>query len=267
MARAVEREVRLRGRGRRRLSPARLTVRDPLGLARREVVSDGETEVLVLPRIDPVLVARRGGAGGGLAGVEEGPASGALDARALELEVDGLREHREGAPASRIHWPTVARTGQLIERRLVSGAETMPLVVLDASRPSSPGALDAAVRAAGSLCRHLSRAGGCALLLPGERRPLSVDSQKRGWAQAHARLALVGATRTPPSVAGAQRAGAVFWVTANESARLPTPLRTGGARYLVGPGVRGPGSPAFLVSGCEGRRVGARAARPVEAAA
>ena len=62
----------------------------------------------------------------------------------------------------------------MIERRLVAGLDAAPLVVLDATRPPSEEALDAAVRAAASLCIHLARAGGCAILLPGERRAVEV---------------------------------------------------------------------------------------------
>ncbi|HEY8002091.1 MAG TPA: DUF58 domain-containing protein [Solirubrobacterales bacterium] len=267
--RRLDVEVRLSGRGRRRLEPARLVVRDPIGLFTRVVSSDQIPELLVLPRIDAVVVAGRGAGGSSvLAGLEDGGAAGRLDSRAIELEVDGLRAYREGSPASRIHWPAVARTGELIERRLVAGADTAPLVVLDASRPSSPEALDAAVRAAASLCWHLAQAGGCGLLLPGDRRAAELETELRGWGQAHARLALVEEARTAPGLARAQRAGAVFWVTARSHPALPTGLRTAsGPRYLVGPSVSGRGNPALLVSGCEGRRIGARASRPLERAA
>ncbi len=267
--RSLDEEVRLRGRGRRRLEPARLTVRDPLGLRTRVVASDTATDLLVLPRIEPLVVAGRGAAGSSvLAGLDAGAGAGRLDARAIELEIDGLRAHREGSPASRIHWPTVARTGELIERRLVAGADTAPLVVLDAAHPAGAEALDLAVRAATSLCWHLSQEGGCALLLPGDRRPLEVEPELRGWHQAHARLALVEPVRAGPALAPLQRVGAVFWVTARASPALPPAIRpASGVRYLVGPSVRGPGQPAFLVGGCEGRRLGARAARGTRRAA
>jgi uncharacterized protein (DUF58 family) len=267
--RSVDVEVRLRGRGRRRLEPARLVVRDPLGMRTREAVSDDGGELLVLPRIEPLVVAGRGSAGASvLAGLDDGPGAGRLDARAIELEVDGLRAHREGSPASRIHWPTVARTGELVERRLVAGADTAPLVVVDAGRPASEHALDLAVRAATSLCWHLAQEGGCALLLPGARRPSEIEADLRGWAQAHTRLALVDAGRVSPALGPLQRAGAVVWVTARERPVLPAAVRAGsGARYLVGPLVHGSGRPAFLVAGCEGRRLGARTAGAVRRAA
>ncbi len=50
-------------RGRRRLEPVRVAVGDPLGLARRTVVSSDDLEVLVLPRIVPVTTP--GGQGDG----------------------------------------------------------------------------------------------------------------------------------------------------------------------------------------------------------
>jgi uncharacterized protein (DUF58 family) len=258
--REIDREVRLRGRGRRRLDPARLIVRDPLGLRTRVVDSEPGGELLVLPRIEPLVVAGRGAAGSSvLAGLDPGAGAGRLDARAIELEVDGLRAHREGSPASRIHWPTVARTGELVERRLVAGADTAPLIVLDGCRPANAAALDTAVRAATSLCWHLSQQGGCALLLPGERRPAEIEPELRGWPGAHARLALVEPATAGPALGPLQRAGAVFWVTARAAPALPPVMRGGsGHRYLIGPSVRGPGAPAFLVAGCEGRRLGAR---------
>jgi uncharacterized protein (DUF58 family) len=242
-------------------------IRDPIGLCTREVRSAAGGELLVLPRVEALVVAGRGAGGSSvLAGLDEGPDVGRLEARAIELEIDGLRAHRRGSPASRIHWPTVARTGELVERRLVAGGDTAPLVVLDASRPSSADALDAAVRAAASLCWHLSRAGGCAVLLPGDRRPAQVEPE-RGWPQVHARLALVEPVGSPPPITAAHRAGAVFWVSARSAPALPAALRGQGARYLVGPAVRGNGAPAFLVASCEGRRFGGRAAGPARRAA
>ena len=71
-----------------------------------------------------------------------------------------------------------------------AGGDSRPLVVLDLSGTSVEEDADAAVRAAASLVVHLAERGGCALLLPGERRPLSIEPGLRGWPHAHARLAL-----------------------------------------------------------------------------
>ena len=109
------------------------------------------------------------------------PCAGGLDGSAAELDLDGLRPYREGTPASRIHWPAVARSGEMLERRLTADADSAPLVVLDAPRPPSEEALDMAVRAAASLCVHLARRRACALLLPGDRRPTALAPDLAAW--------------------------------------------------------------------------------------
>ena len=252
-------------RGRRRLESAVLVVRDPLGLHRREVRTGGGGELLVLPRIEPVLAPGEGDGGAGDAEAEElgdGAGVSALEARAMDFEVDGLRPYREGAPASRIHWPAVARTGDLIERRLVDGGDRSPLVVLDAERPETEESLDMAVRAAGSLCVHLARsAGGCALLLPRERRPLAVDPELRAWPAAHAKLALVEAGGGTPAVGRAGHTGAILWVSAR-GGRPPRAARGPAApSYVVSPHPVAGVPVAFRVAGCAGQALGTAARR------
>ena len=78
------------------------------------------------------------------------------------------------APATRIHWATVARTGTLVERLVHEQSQGLPLIVFDARWPASAEALDMAVRAAASLCVGLAQLGGCSLLLPGSRSPQPV---------------------------------------------------------------------------------------------
>lgn len=267
----VDETVWIRGRGRRRLDPARLEVRDPLGLRVRTVTSNDPGELLVLPRIEPVVVAGAGSGGiraSTTAGIEEGAAARQLDARAIELEVDGLRAYREGTPASRIHWPAVARTGELVERRLISGAESAPIVALDASRPASEGALDAAVRAAGSLCVHLAGRGGCAVLLSGQQRAVEVEPDLRAWPGLHARLAIVAPSNSQPVLSRVLRSGTVFWVTARARPSVPAALRgSGGAvRFLVAPVESSAPGAVFTVAGCAGWRIGARSRTPELAA-
>ena len=169
-------------------------------------------------------------------GHREGIAASQIDARAIELEVDGLRAYRDGSPASRIHWPAVARTGELFERNLVAGADAAPLVVLDATRPASPAALDAAVRAAASLCVPPRRAGGCAVLLPDDRRPTEIETDMRAWPQVHARLALVEAGGRRPRCSRTAAPGDGLLGHAPAARRCPAALRAGIAlRYLVNP--------------------------------
>jgi uncharacterized protein (DUF58 family) len=245
--RRLERDVWLESPGRRRLDPARLVVRDPLGLWQRELTSGGSGELVVLPRIDPVRWAGAGSEPGGQSS-GSGRASDATSHRGglAQFEVDGLRPYREGSPASRIHWPAVARSGEMIERRLIAGGEPRPLVVYD-PRGGTPTQRERAMRAAASLCVQLARSGGCDLLVPGERRPLSIDAGLRSWPEAHVRIA-VSDPNAGPSMPKVGSGAAVLWVTAGRS--LPSSLRRlRPGSFLVTPsGTRR--AAAFRVSGC-----------------
>jgi uncharacterized protein (DUF58 family) len=239
-------EVTFGRRGRRLLAPPALVLRDPFGLAQRVVAGHEVDELLVLPRVEPVQVA----GGGADAGALVGRAS--LTA-AAETEIDGLRPHIEGSPASRIHWPAVARGAGLMERRLIAEADSRPLVVLDPRFPATPEALDAAVRAAASLTVHFARRGGCALLLPGDRRATVIGADLLAWPAAHVRLALIGDATGPALHLAQHRRGVIAYVAARAVDRAPRGLgRTPGGTLLVIPGELPARRPAFTVAGCAG---------------
>jgi uncharacterized protein (DUF58 family) len=254
-SRRVRINVRFERRGRRILEPSTLVIRDPLRLAVREVPGPGGEQLLVLPRIEPVLTLPGGGGlgPGGLGAGADGAGAGRVAGPAAELDVDTLRPYRPGSPASRIHWPSVARTGEMLERRLVADDDSRPLVILDPRRPAAPEALDRVVRAAASLCVHLARAGGCGLLLPGDRRPAEVDRNLSAWPALHARLALVEADSGAPAPVRLAHGAAVFWVTADGSLPQPRALgRMTTARYLVTPARVQHLPLVFSVAGCAG---------------
>ncbi len=249
--------VRFSRRGRRVLEPELLVIRDPLRLYSRELYGSARDEVLVLPRIEPVTAPGSGGAGAGTdAGLGAAPSlSGrSLDASASELEIDGLRPYRDGAPASRIHWPSVARHGEMLERRLVAELDSAPLVVVDSSNPAGEEALDMAVRAAASLCVWLARREGCSVLLPGDRRPIEIGHDMGAWPGVHARLALVEEGPAPVAGVLGPRGGAVIWVTGADLRATPRALERlpAGSRYVVAPGTLPGIRPAFEVAGCTG---------------
>jgi uncharacterized protein (DUF58 family) len=256
--------ARFERRGLRTLPPPALVVRDPIELTRTTWVSpQPEQELLVLPRTEPVRSVGNGGAHTiGLLG----RSSDILAA----VEVDGLREYRPGTPASRIHWPALARGAGLLERKLRVAGDTVPLVVLDARGPMPLGPdadhLDAAVRAAASLTLELARGHGCRLLLPGERRALEISPDLLAWPSAHARLAVLEGgpgTRAPSPGAIQGALGPLFYVTAAPLERPPATLRPGHGRpvVLVVPApLTSPnlGAVAFSVAGCLGLRVDTR---------
>jgi uncharacterized protein (DUF58 family) len=240
---AITAEIRFARRGRHELAPASVVIGDPLGLACRTILSSAD-EVLVLPRIEPVELTDLGGRAESW-GRQGAPALGAT-------EVDSLVVHQPGAPASRIHWPTVARTTTLMERRLVADGDQAPLVVVDPRDASSSEALDQALRAAASLCVYLARDAACGLLLPGDRRPARFDRELRGFPESHARLALLEPDDGAPPLSCLAGANTVIWVTAHRHADSVAQLRAP-TRYLVSPHPR-PGWPVhFIVAGCSGQ--------------
>ena len=244
-------------RGRRVLAPPALVLRDPFGLAQRVLTGPHADEVLVLPRVLPVRATANGGES------VHAHARAALIA-AAETEIDGLREHREGSPASRIHWPTVARGAGLMERKLISEADSRPLVVLDPRAPANQDALDASVRAAASLAVHFARKTGCGLLLPGDRRAVTLEPDLLAWPQAHVRLALIDDTTGPALTAAQNRRGLVVFVAARVIDRPPRGLgRTPGGCLIVVPGSLAGRRAVLEVAGCQGfvaGRTGAAAA-------
>ncbi len=257
-------------RGRRQLQPPSLVVRDPLELAQYVRAGVGPPQdVLVLPRTEAVKWARNGGEAAST------PTSRARTDLLAAVEVDGLRPYRPGTPASRIHWPALARGAGLLERRLRVEGDMLPLVVLDARGTGPEEHLDAAVRASASLTFELARTGGCKLLLPGSRRALAVESDLASWPVAHARLALVegGPEARAPSPAALRAAlGPLFYVTAQPLDRLPAAVgretRNASSAVLVLPSAIAPkadGRGSFAVSGCRGFVVGARGRAAVAA--
>jgi uncharacterized protein (DUF58 family) len=255
-------------RGVRRIDPPTLIVSDALELARVVRVSPSPAEeILVLPRTERVRWVPGSGEkwrrAAGVAAIEPMGAT----------EVDGLRPYRHGTPASRIHWPALARGAGLLERRLRADTDSRPLVVIDARESGPPELLDAAVRAAASLVLELGKRVGCGLLLPGEHRPLEVEPDLTAWPIAHARLALVegGPETRAPSLAQGARSAQVVYVAATPQARLPAGLAGAGVRAAVVVVPKPFAAPfahdaTFEVAGCVGFVVGA-GRRPRERAA
>jgi uncharacterized protein (DUF58 family) len=245
--------ARFSRRGRRRLAPPVLRLRDPLGLV--EVVRQSQSKaqaLLVLPRTERPRPLRHDGG----EQVDWQAGAAAVDITSA-IEIDGLRPYRAGTPASRISWTALARGAGLLERRLKAERDSGPLVVLDVRCEEDGPRVDAAVRAAASLSLDLARRTGCDLLLPGDRRPLELAPDLLGWPGAHARLALIeGGPQAPAPSFGARRSSAAVYYVAAQPTRLPTRLlRSGALAVLVLPKelpvpARRPA--AFEVSGCRG---------------
>jgi uncharacterized protein (DUF58 family) len=258
-------------RGMHTLAPPSLVVSDPLELARvRADGGEADQKLLVLPRTEAVRWLTPDG--GRRFDQPQGDASAEAQAA---VDLDGLRPYRVGTPASRIHWPAVARGRGLLERRLLADGDARPLVVLDARTPDGAAPadlLDAAVRATASLVLDLARRGGCGLLLPGEQRATAIARELVSWPAAYARLALVQGgpeARAPQVGPSLGRGGATIYVAAAPTARVAAMLSAPGAgsAVLVVPaeqlsggrpnGIHGRMLATLDVSGCRGFRLGA----------
>jgi uncharacterized protein (DUF58 family) len=256
-------------RGRHSFEPPVVMLDDPLRLAsaygRVHGVAD---EVLILPRIEAVAwsswgwQALRGERDSGQAIFGAG-------------EVDGLREYQSGTPATRIHWPSLARGSGLLERRLVAAAETRPTVVLDARTQKTPEGLeqlDAAVRAAASLVIELARNGGCAVLLSDKRMPTVVGHNLQGWSTLHNQLALIEAewyAGPAPAVRHDVVRGPLVYVSTGTVSLPSLSQMSPYAVVHVQPlsADHGEERPVFEVAGCGGYLVRQRKAHPSRRAA
>jgi uncharacterized protein (DUF58 family) len=153
--REVDYRIRSQVRGRERLGPLILHVRDPFGLATTATSLPGCTDILVLPRIEVLGSSRPRGEGIG--------AEGAIPHMVAQHGEDDvtIRSYRDGDDLRRIHWPATAHRSELMVRQEDRPARRRAVIVLD-SRASGHqgsgtlGSFEWAVSAAASIAAHLS---------------------------------------------------------------------------------------------------------------
>lgn len=157
-SRTVSYPVRTQTRGRHRLGPLGVAIDDPFGLAHRAAVLQGQSEFLVLPRIHRLGPGLSLGSGVGTEGDQ---------AHLLALHGDDdvtVRDYRDGDDLRRIHWPSTARTGELMVRQEDRPAQRRAVLVLD-PRPEGhaghgpAGSFEWAVSALASMAVHLCEHG------------------------------------------------------------------------------------------------------------
>jgi uncharacterized protein (DUF58 family) len=159
--------VRSHVRGRHRLGPLGVRLRDPFGLSTRVAAISGSGEVLVLPKVLALGAGRPPGSGIG--------AEGAVPHMvALHGEDDvSIRSYRDGDDLRRIHWPATAKTGELMVRQEDRPARRRAVVVLDSRASGHKGtgatsSLEWAVTAAASITAHLCEEGYAVHLITDE---------------------------------------------------------------------------------------------------
>jgi uncharacterized protein (DUF58 family) len=173
-------------RGARELPPIPVRVVDALGLAELPLGSGSAVRIVALPRPSAdeqvVRTLLRRSSGG-------------------DAEPGGLRSYVPGTKLSRIHWASLARGGELMQREVSPApTEAPPLVVVDTHGAVDREAVDRVARAATAAVTRCATHAGCRVLLPGDRRPSYISSDLRGWREVHRRLALLeaGKRASPP---------------------------------------------------------------------
>jgi uncharacterized protein (DUF58 family) len=164
------------GRGRYRLGPLSVDLADPFGLTRQRIEFDDMDELLVTPEIED-LTAPPDPATGGSFGTS----------RARQLFRTGeefytMRPYQEGDDLRRIHWPSVARSGELMIRQDESSRRATGLVFLDSRQatlgPTHSPAFERAVSVAASVGVLMCR-GGYTLRLATSDTPPAVLTEER----------------------------------------------------------------------------------------
>jgi uncharacterized protein (DUF58 family) len=247
--------ARAHGRGYLEVGPPTVSVSDPIGLASAARGSqDPVGTLLVLPRTEPVRWLD--GAGEAAAGAQAARAAGLQS-----IDIAGLRDYQTGTPATRIHWPALARGGELLERVLAHETERVPLLAVDprCADPRRDGAvLDVVIAAAASLALSLARNGAVDLLLPGRATPWRISATLGGWPGALRALALLPVaplTATPPRV-GAGDDRVLYYACTDPAVAVAARQRWAGRMLTLSPPLAGapaarppatlfPGGPGF----------------------
>ena len=176
--------VTCRPRGVYRVGPTAVRSSDPLGLAELRTVTGPVDRIVVYPTVedlsgfpivrgqDPAMQASR----------PEHSRQGGEDFYTL-------REYQRGDDLRRVHWPSSAKTDELMIRQLETPWQSRALVLFDirSSVYESPDAFERAVSGAATIVTHLIGSGFDADLWAGDAEP--IDATQYGSAMA--KLALV----------------------------------------------------------------------------
>ncbi len=154
-------------RGVYRLGPLTIDATDAFGVSRRRARMDGYDELIVTPEVEDLSTPPDAATGRGI---------GAARARQLQRSGDDyftMRSYQEGDDLRRIHWPSVARTGELMIRQDEASRRATGLLFLDnreagLGREHTP-AFERAVSAVASVGVLLTHAGFTIRLATSER--------------------------------------------------------------------------------------------------
>jgi uncharacterized protein (DUF58 family) len=165
-----------RQRGRYVVGPLSIYLTDPFGLARARVQAQSTSELVVYPAVEDLSA-------GGL--VTQGAGAGESAVRHLyrsTAEFFTMRQYVTGDDLRRIHWPSVARTGELMIRQDESTRRSTATVFLDtrslALGPNGSPGFEKAVSVGATLGRALLRSGFALRLALPDSSPTSVGEEQ-----------------------------------------------------------------------------------------
>jgi uncharacterized protein (DUF58 family) len=219
-----------RVRGRFSLGPLTIDASDPFGMTRRRSEFADRDELVVTPEIEDLE---------GSGGAAFGSASGISRSRNLFRtgeEFYTMRLYQEGDDLRRIHWPSVARMGELMIRQDESSRRGTAVLFLDTRASAvgeahSPG-FERCVSSAASIGVLLARSGfsiryataGTPLLPAGEDQLLDALA---GLSHEHTRA--IGPSLTRLRAGASADASLVFVTAPPMPAELPSLVRAGSA--------------------------------------
>jgi uncharacterized protein (DUF58 family) len=187
-------------RGRYAFGSVRLTVEDPFGLARAELVQGEPQALVVYPRL--VALERLFSEGG--AHVQEGRRL--LLRRPTGFELHSVREYVRGESLRAVHWRSTAHHGRLMVKELEDAPRDEVAVLLDGREPQ----FDVAVRAAGSILQaHVRRGRRCVLIVNSAAREAQQIVSEGDWRRALELLAGAEPTASAPAFALLESSGGV----------------------------------------------------------
>ncbi|MGH2663060.1 MAG: DUF58 domain-containing protein [Actinomycetota bacterium] len=161
-----------RARGRYPIGPLRVLVSDPFDLIRHVVPFRERQDLVVYPEVEDLGGAR-----------QAAPAGSSGDSSSRQLFRSGedfytMRRYEVGDDLRLIHWPSVARTGDLMIRQDEAARRASAVLFLDTREEalgSWPEAFERAVSAAASIGVHHLRAGYRVRLATPEQPPRYLD--------------------------------------------------------------------------------------------
>ncbi len=163
-------------RGRYTLGPLVVDISDPFALTRMRMEFDQRDDLVVVPEVENLEAGSSS---------PFGQASGLSLARHLFRtgeEFYTMRPYQEGDDLRRIHWPSVARSGELMIRQDESSRRASAVLFLD-TRESALGkvrtpAFERGVSAAASVGVLLARSGFSTTLATSQMAPMPVTEER-----------------------------------------------------------------------------------------